>query len=75
VFDKFISFHYIAHARPYMISHFAGNPQGPSLSFSFFSWGPDVAGVAVVAAGAAAPFDVEVCVVSVTAAAFFSSPF
>lgn len=58
-----------------MISHFAGNPQGPSLSF-FFSCGPDEA--AGAAAGAAAVVDVlfvfVFCVVSVTTAFFSLSP-
>lgn len=49
-----------------MISHLAGKPQGPSLSFVFFSCGPDdAAGAADVAAGAAAvvPFEVVFAVV------------
>jgi hypothetical protein len=38
----------------YMISHFVGNPQGPSLSFSFFSCDcAAAAGAALVVAGAA----------------------
>jgi hypothetical protein len=47
--------------KTYMISHLVGNPQGPSLSFSFFSCGPeDAAGAAAGATGAAvvAPFKV-----------------
>lgn len=58
-----------------MISHFTGNPQGPSLSFSVFCWGCDegaaagvvddlFAGAAVVPLAVVAPF--------VAAAVFFS---
>jgi hypothetical protein len=63
-----------------MISHLFGNPQGPSLSFSVFSWGP-VDAAAAGAAGAApvvvvvAPFVfVFVSRVLSTSTVFFSSP-
>jgi hypothetical protein len=60
-----------------MISHFVGNPQGPSLSFSVFSFGPVVD---PAFATGAAPFDVVdvlllllFCVVFATTG-FFSVP-
>lgn len=45
-----------------MISHFVGNPHGPSLSFSFFSCGPPLAaaGAAVALPVVVAPFPVVV---------------
>jgi hypothetical protein len=59
-----------------MISHFAGNPHGPSLSLLVFSCAPDAAGVvagaAVVVAGAAAPPFVSF-VRSVNTLSFFSA--
>jgi hypothetical protein len=61
-----ISFH--------MISHLAGKPHGPSLSFSVFSGTGVVAvccGGAVV--GALVPFSVALCVVPITGFAFSPS--
>lgn len=60
-----------------MISHFDGNPHGPSLSFSFFSCGCEEAGAAAagLAAGAAlAPVESPFACVCVVSAALGCAP-
>lgn len=70
---RYIAMHH-PKEKPYMISHFVGNPHGPSLSFSFFSCGPSVFGAALAPdplAGVVLLFSVVVVVSAATA--FFSS--